>query len=411
MGLKSWWQSLFKNEIKSISLDELADLINSNLNLSPAGVSVTPEKAMRQATFYACVKIISESISQLPLILYQRDGDTRKRAIKHPLYDLLKTQPNDFQTSSEFWQFIAACVVARGVGYAQKVKTAAGRVIGLNPLPIDATEEIWAGNERVYRITTSSGAVVDLPASDVFCVKGLTLDGKTPVSPVGYMRSCLGLTMAAEDFGSRFFGNNARPAGILESDAALKPETVENIKTLWNESHGGENMHKLAVLSGGLKFKPITMSAEDSQFLETRKFQRSEICGIFRVPPHMIGDTEKSSSWGTGIEQLTMGFIKFTLGPWMMRLEQTVERDLLTPRERQEYYAEFLTENLLRGDLKSRNEAYQIALGGNQQPGYMTINEVRQKENMPPIEGGDAVYQPLTGERTATDENTQQAAV
>lgn len=407
MGLISRIGQYFKNEAREIDLETLADLISKNLGLSTAGISVTPEKAMRQATFYACVKVISESVSQLPLILYRKGENGRERAASHPLYDLLKSKPNSFQTASDFWQFIAACLSIRGVAYAHIVR-AGDRVVELNPLPVDSVEETWQpGNIRVYRVSLANGNMIDLPSSDVFCVKGMTLDGKTPVSPVGYMRNALGLTLAAEDFGSRFFGNNARPAGILETDQSLKAETVEALKKGWTESHGGENMHKLAILHGGLKFKPLTMSAEDSQFLETRQFQRSEICSIFRVPPHMIGDTEKSSSWGTGIEQLTMGFIKYTLGPWLVRIEQTVERDLLTQRDRKDYYTEFLTENMLRGDLKSRNEAYKAALGGTQHPGYMTPNEVRQLENKPPLPGGDRLYSPLAGERISDNANEQ----
>lgn len=402
MGFKSWITSFFKNEAgtRSIDLDELADLISKNLGLSTAGVSITPEKAMRQATFYSCVNLISDSISQLPLILYRRTSKGRVRADDHPLYDILKAKPNNYQTASEFWQWATACLLIRGVSYSHKI-VAGGKVVALDPLPNDSVEEIWLpGNERVYRVTISTGQQVILSQDEVFCIKGLTLDGKTPVSPVGYMKNTLGLSIAAENFGSRFFGNNARPAGILETDSVLKQETVDSLKNSWHESHGGENMHKLAILHGGLKFKPLTMTAEDSQFLETRQFQRSEICGIFRVPPHMIGDTEKTTSWGTGVEQLTMGFIKFTLGSWLMRIEQSVDRDLLTAKERKELYSEFLTENMLRGDLKSRNEAYKIALGGNQMPGYMTVNEVRQLENKPPLPGGDELYKPQTGERT-----------
>lgn len=391
-----------------MSLDDLLDILNDKFK-NDAGVTINDQTAMSFSTYYSCVKLISESISQLPLTLYERTEEGRQRADNFDLYDVLKNRPNDWMTASGFIQWVSANLLTRGIAYSLKVRRG-NTVIALHPLPFNAVEETWDKNTPEYRIYLEKQEYITLGADDLFVVRGLTTDGKTPVSPIGQMRHALGLGIAAEKFGARFFGNNARPAGILESDNSLSPEAIKNLKEQWSKSHGGDNMHKLAVLTAGLKWKQITMSAEDSQFLETRRFQRSEICGMFLVPPHMIGDTEKSSSWGTGIEQLTIGFIKFTLGPWLTRIEQSVSRDLLTRQQRKRFYPEFLTENLLRGDTKSRNEAYKIALGGNQMPGYMSVNEVRKKENMPPMAGEkyDAVYLPPSDSNKEVNTNEQE---
>ena len=390
-----------------MSLDDLLDILNHKFS-SSAGIDVTDENAMKFSTFYSCVKLISESISQLPLVLYERSSEGRQRASGFDLYDILKTRPNEWMTGSGYLQWVAASLLTRGIAYSLKIRRG-NTVIALHPLPFKSVQEVWTGNTPTYHVYIDGEEYVSLSADDLFIVRGLTSDGKTPISPIGQMREALGLGIAAEKFGAKFFGNNARPAGILESDGSLTPETIKNLKEQWQQSHGGDNMHKLAILTAGLKWKQITMSAEDSQFLETRKFQRSEICGMFLVPPHMIGDTEKSSSWGTGIEQLTIGFIKFTLGPWLMRIEQSVSRDLLTKQQRKRFYPEFLTENLLRGDMKSRNESYKIALGGNQMPGYMSVNEVRQKENLPPMKGDqyESVYMPPTDSNQEVSNNEQ----
>ena len=357
---------------------------------------LTASDAAKQVTFYTCVKIISESISQMPLILYKRGAGGRRRAEEHNLYKILKTAPNHWQSASEFWHWIVENVLTHGVAYAQIVRVGS-KVMGLYPIPRFAISEQWNGNEVSYYVTLEGNRQARLSQKDVLAVRGETSDGKRPVSPIWILNKSLYLAIQAEKFGSKFFSNNASPGGLLETDQILKKEVVDDLKKGWQENYSGDNMHSIAVLSGGLKFKPVTMTAEAAQFLQTRNFQRSEICSAFRVPLFMVGDNS-TSNWGTGIEQQTMGFITFTLGNWMTRIQQSVERDLLNTNEQDEYYCEFLTEALLKGDLASRVSCYKTALGGNQMPGYMTINEVRIRENFPPVDGGDVLYKPLTGE-------------
>ncbi len=357
---------------------------------------LTTSDASKQITFYTCVKIISESISQMPLILYRRSEGGRVRAEDHSLYRILKKHPNHWQCASEFWQRMVEDVLTYGIAYAQIVRVN-GKVMGLYPIPRYAISEQWKGNEVYYYVTLEDSRQTLLTQKDVLVVRGETSDGKRPVSPIWILNKSLYLAIQAENFGAAFFSNNASPAGLLETDQILKKEVVEDLKKSWYENNSGKNLHSVAVLSGGLKFKPITMTAEAAQFLQTRNFQRSEICAAFRIPLFMVGDNS-TSNWGTGIEQQMMAFITFTLGKWMVRIQESVERDLLNSDEEDDYYCEFLTEALLKGDLASRVACYKAALGGNQMPGYMTINEVRVRENLPPVDGGDVLYKPLTGE-------------
>lgn len=378
----------FKNQKNDTSL----------INIAGFGDSVvTSSDASKQITFYTCVKIISESISIMPLILYKREGkDSRRRANEHSLYRILKSKPNHWQCASEFWELMTKDVLTYGIAYAQIVRVN-GKVKGLYPIPRYAISEQWSGNEVNYYVTLEDNKQALLSQKDVLVIRGETSDGKRPVSPIWILNKSLYLAIQAENFGAAFFSNNASPAGILESDQILKKETVDDLKKSWYENNSGKNLNSVAVLTGGLKFKPITMTAEAAQFLQTRNFQRSEICAAFRIPLFMVGDNS-TSNWGTGIEQQMMAFITLTLSKWIVRIQESVQRDLLSPEEEDEYYCEFLTEALLKNNLASRVAAYKSALGGNQMPGYMTINEVRVRENLPPVDGGDILYKPLTGE-------------
>ena len=390
----SFLKNLFKNQSSSNETVTAASIPVPNYS----STYITDSEASKQVTFYTCVKIISESISQMPLILYEKTNGGRKRAEKHSLYNILKKNPNHWQTASEFWYWVVENVLTYGVAYAQIIRLN-NKVVGLYPIPRYAVSEVWEGNDVRYYVTLADNRQALLTQKDVFCVRGETSDGKRPVSPIWILNKSLYLAIQAEKFGSKFFSNNASPAGILETDGILKPQQIKEIKNSWYESNSGENINSVSILTAGLKFKPVTVTAEAAQFLQTRNFQRSEICAAFRVPLFMVGDNS-TSNWGTGIEQQTMGFITFTLGNWMTRIQESVERDLLSRSEEDTYYCEFLTEALLKGDLTTRVNCYKTALGGNQMPGYMTINEVRVRENLPPVNGGDLLYKPLTGEDT-----------
>jgi len=375
-----------------MSIETLTELIGST-SQSASGVSVTPAAAMRQATVYSCIWLMSETVSQLPLHLYERIGDSRERATTNPLYTLLRSTPNGFHTASEFWQFIVACVLLRGMAAAYKVMVGS-RLRELIPISPDSINEIWRGTRRSYNVILPDGLSQELGPENFLIVKGLTLNGQDAISPIKYMANSIGLAISTNDYSSKFYKNGARPSGALETDAALDPEKVKALREAWSLQHGGSNVGGTAVLTAGLKFKPMSMSNEDAQLLELLNFSRGEIAGIYGVPPHMIGAIEKTSSWGTGLAEQSLSFIKYTIAPWLNRIEQSISRDLLTPAEQKRFYPEFLTEQFLRGDTKNRYEAYKVALGGTQNPGFMTQNEIRHLENLPPVEGGDKLYQP-----------------
>lgn len=415
MGLISWIGKFFKDETgvrndisAPASIDKILEMIASDYAGSESGVVVSAERAIRQATVYSCVRIISGTISQLPLHLYQRTTESRNRAESHWLYDLLRNQPNDYMTASEFWQFMAAGVVMRGRACAYKVRIG-NRTKELIPIAPNCIDEDWKpDNTRTFRIQFANGTYAEVDPEDVFCIRGLTLDGRSPISPIKYMANSIGLSIATTAYNSKFFKNGARPSGVLKHPNVLKEEIVEKLRESWQQQHGGENSGKIAILSGGLDYLPISMTNEDAQLLELMGFNRTEICGIFGVPPHMVGAIEKTSSWGTGLAEQVLSFIKFTIGPWLVRIEQSVSRDLLSKPERRQYYPEFLTEQFLRSATKDRFESYKAALGGTQHPGFMAVNEVRSLENLSPLPGGDELYRPQPSKGRA-EENAQTA--
>ncbi len=414
MGLFSRLGRIFKNSAPISSpktLDEMLELLGG-MSESSAGVSVTPETAIRHSTVYSCVKIISETVAQLPCILYEKapgDSNIRTRANNHRLYDLLHDAPNDFQTAFEFWQFMTAAKALRGMGCAYK-NMVGSKVIELIPIAPDSISENWNHDgSHDFDVIFANGRSEKVAPEYIFCLKGLTLDGRTAISPIKYTAEILGHSIATQAHSARFFKNGARPAGVLKSPGSLNPDVVKALRESWQEAHSGANAGKIAVLHGGLDYQPITMSPEDSQLLELMGFNRTEICGIFGVPPWLVGAIEKTSSWGTGLEEQVRGFVKFTINPDLVRIQQRISKDLLSPVEKRRYYAEFLTEQFLKGDTKSRNEAYKSALGGTQHPGYQTVNEIRKLENLPPLAGGDELYRPKSEGKVNNDEQKTEA--
>ena len=358
--------------------------------MTPAGVSIGPETALKLSAAFACDRLISETVASLPAFVYERltDGG-RQRATNHPLYDVLHRQPNEYQTAAEFFDFMTHCALMRGNGFARIVPGARGFVDQLIPLHPDAVtmEPLPRGGLR-YRVSRPEQAPLILLDEDVLHVKGMSRDGVTGVSVITYAAESLGLALAADRYGARFFRNNARPGGVLETAKTLSPDAALRLKQSWEEAHTGDSQHRVAVLEEGLTFKDVGLNNKDSQFLETREFQAEDICRWFRVPPHMVGLTSKVTSWGSGIEQLGQGFITYTLMIWLKRWEQAISRDLILAPNK--YFVEFATEALLRGDTKARYDAYAIALD----KGFMSPNEVRQFENLNPRPGGDAYASP-----------------
>lgn len=359
---------------------------------SVAGISVTPETALKISTVYACVGLLSETIASLPLIIYRymENEAGRERARNHPLYPVFHDQPNDRQTAFDFVQMMQAHALLRGSGYARIKAGPRGFADQLDPLhPDNVRKEKLASGRVRYMVTEDNGTEKPVNDEDIFEVGGLSLDGWNTLSVIGYARDSLGLSLAAERYGGRFFRNDSRPGGVLTTDGTLKEGVAKRIKGEWEALHTGLNQHRVAVLEGGLRWQQVGISPEEAQFLETREFQAEDVCRWFRVPPHMVGLTSKATSWGSGIEQMAIGFLTYTLRPWLTRWSQAIKRDLILAP--QTYFADFVVEHLLRGDIQTRYNAYAVG----RQWGWLSVNEIRGYENLNPVAGGDVYLTPL----------------
>lgn len=359
---------------------------------SVAGVAVGPDTALKISTAWACVGLLSETIAGLPLVIYQwlENEDGRERARNHPLYAILHDGPNNDQTAFEFVQMMQAHALLRGSGYALIKPGPRGFVDQLIPLHPDNVQKERLTNGLIrYTVTHANGNTKHYQADEIFEVGGLSLDGVKTLSVIGYARDSFGLTLAAERYGGRLFRNDSRPGGILRTDKKLTPEAAKRLKLGWNAAHTGEGQHGVAVLEEGLEWQQVGISPEEAQFLGTREFQAEDVCRWFRVPPHMVGLTSKATSWGSGIEEMSIGFITYTLRPWLTRWSQAVNRDLILANNR--YFADFVIENLLRGDIAGRYSAYSVG----RQWGWLSVNDIRRFENMNPIENGNAYLQPM----------------
>ena len=363
---------------------------------SNSGKNVNERSAMQMTAVYACVRILSESIAGLPVHLYQyMDSGSKQKAIEHPLYRLLHDEPNPEMTSFVFRETLMTHLLLWGNAYAQIIRNGKGQVVALYPLmPNRMSVDRDNKGHLFYQYqmqdsdapTAKSGTVI-LKPYDVLHIPGLGFDGLVGYSPIAMAKNAIGLSIATEEYGAKFFANGATPSGILEYPGTVK--NPEAIRESWNAGFGGSsNAHKVAVLEEGMKYTPIAISPNEAQFLETRKFQIDEIARIFRVPPHMVGDLEKSSF--SNIEQQSLEFVKYTLEPWIVRWEQSLNRALLSEAEKAAYFVKFNVDGLLRGDYQSRMNGYATA----RQNGWMSANDIRELENLDliPDELGGNLY-------------------
>jgi HK97 family phage portal protein len=345
---------------------------------SSTGIPITPDTARRCAAVLACVRVLSETIAHLPFVLYRRNGETRTRETAHPLHKLLHDAPNRWQTSFEFREMMMGHVLLRGNAYAQKIISGNGAVIELVPLnPTRVTPKMLASGDVIYEFRPGQGGTVVIPSELMFHLKGYASDGLVGVSPIAEARETVGLAIAAEEFGARTFANDAQPGGILEHPGKLGEEAINNLRDSMQAAHGGvQNARKMMILEEGMKWTKVGMSPEDTQYIETRKFQLEEIARIFRVPPHLIGHLERATF--SNIEHQGLEFVTHTILPWLRRWEQAISTRLMTEREREIYYSEFLVEGLLRGDISTRYSAYAVG----RQWGWLSADDVRKLENM-----------------------------
>ena len=362
---------------------------------STSGKAVTERSAMQMTAVYSCVRILAEAIAGLPIHVYRyKDDGGKEKALDHPLYLLLHDEPNPEMSSFVFRETLMTHLLLWGNAYAQIIRNSKGEVVALYPLmPNKMTVDRDENGHLYYQYLCSTDEVggknetVVLKPSDVLHIPGLGFDGLVGYSPIAMAKNAIGLAIATEEYGAKFFANGAAPSGVLEHPGTIKDP--QRVREAWQSQFGGsQNSGKIAVLEEGMKYTPISISPEQAQFLETRKFQINEIARIFRVPPHMVGDLEKSSF--SNIEQQSLEFVKYTLDPWVVRWEQSIQRTLLAPDEKKTYFVKFNVEGLLRGDYQSRMNGYATA----RQNGWMSANDIRELENLDriPAEAGGDLY-------------------
>src|SRR5512139_77011 len=349
-------------------------------SVSATGVSVSAESSLRSTAVFACVRVLSETLASLPLITYRRLPRGKERAQDFYLYSVLHDTPNPEMTSFTFRETLTSHVALWGNGYAEMQLDSAGRVVALWPLLPNETRITRDREGNLVYVTTVPGnGQQGLPADRVFHVRGLSMNGLVGLSPIALARNAVGLALATEEFGGRWFGNGSLPGVVLKYPGNLSDEQYEAAQSSWQAAHGGlTNSHRVAILEGGIEAEKIGIPNDDAQFLETRKFQVREIARLFRVPPHLISDLEQATF--SNIEQQSLEFVIYTMMPWCSRWEQEIARSVLLEAERREYFVEFLVDALLRGDTASRYAAYTSAINA----GWITRNEVREKENMNP---------------------------
>lgn len=393
MGIKSLFGF---GQARDKPVDKAADAGYSFLfGRTTSGKPVNERTAMQTTAVYACVRILAEAVASLPLHVYEyRDDGGKKLVHDHPLYYLLHDEPNPEMTSFVFRETLMSHLLIWGNAYAQIIRDGAGRVLGLYPLLPDKMEVQRDDKGNIYYVysrnsdenpTFKEYGNIKLKAEDVLHIPGLGFDGLIGYSPIAMAKNAVGMTLACEEYGASFFANGANPGGVLEHPGVLKDPS--KVRESWNSVYRGvSNAHKIAVLEEGMKYQQIGIPPEEAQFLETRKFQINEIARLYRIPPHMVGDLDKSSF--SNIEQQSLEFVKYTLDPWVIRWEQSLQRSLLLLGEKGKYFIKLNVDGLLRGDYQSRMNGYAVG----RQNGWFSANDIREMENMNPIpdeEGGN----------------------
>ena len=353
--------------------------------ISSSGKSVNEKTALQTTAVYACVRILAETIASLPLHTYRYSTGGKEKAMNHPLYYLLHSEPNPEMTSFVFRETLMGHLLLWGNAYAQIIRDGRGRVLGLYPLLPNKMLVSRTDQGILFYQYEKDGRTFFLPNTEVLHIPGLGFDGLVGYSPIAMAKNAIGMAIATEEYGAKFFANGASPGGVLEHPGVVKDPG--KIRESWNAVYQGSgNAHRVAVLEEGMKFQPIGIPPEQAQFLETRKYQLNEIARIFRIPPHMIGDLEKSSF--SNIEQQSLEFVMYTLDPWVIRWEQAIQRALLSGGEKRQYFVKFNVDGLLRGDYQSRMNGYAVG----RQNGWLSANDIRELENLNRISpelGGD----------------------
>lgn len=365
---------------------------------SNAGEQVDEKAAMQIPTVYACVRLLAESIAALPLHLYRvtDDNGNKEKARDHPLYKILYRQPNPEMTAFVFWETLMTHLLLWGNAYAQIVRDGKNTVLGLYPLlPENVEVDRDESGELYYiyhaytdEVPGEQNKDIYFRRDEIFHVPGLGFNGLIGFSPIAMMKNSLGTSIAVDKYGSAFFKNGAQPSGVLEHPGVMKDPN--RVRDNWEAAYGGAaNAHRVAVLEEGMTYKPVSLPPEDSQFLESKQFSVTEICRIFRVPPHLVADLSHATF--SNIEYQSLNFVMHSLTPWLVRIEQGIIKDLLLEEEQDTYFPKFNVDGLLRGDYQSRMNGYATGISN----GFLSPNDIHRLENMdliPADQGGDDYY-------------------
>lgn len=378
-----WPFSRAKRRAKGMTSRDLLRLAEMG---SEGDISV--ERAARQSTVYACMRVLAESVAQLPLILYRRTDKGKERAIDHPLFDVLANSPNGWQTSFDWRDMAMMHLTGRGDHFALKnvVRRRVEELLPIHPDRVTITQR--DDLLLLYEVRSKNGQAKQYSQEEIFHVRGPSLDGIHGMTPIGYSRESVDLSVRMKAFSSRFYRNSAKPGIILTHPGELSDGARERIQEAFDQAVGGDNEFKTTVLEEGMVAKELTIHPADSQFIETMKITREEIAAIFRVQPHKVGIMDKASF--SNIEMQAIEFVTDTLLPWLRRWEQAIARQIIGD-ERDELFCEFLVDGLLRGDSESRYKAYHIAF----MDGILSPNEIREMENRNARPGGDTYYVPV----------------
>jgi len=352
-----------------------------------SGKVVNERTAIQTSAVYACVRILAETIASLPLHTYKYTENGKEKATEHSLYNILHDEPNPEMTSFVFRETLMGHLLLWGNAYSQIIRDGRGKVIALYPLMPDRVTVERNDKGEIYYVYTKEDKNYILRNEEMLHIPGLGFDGLIGYSPIAMAKNAIGMAIATEEYGAKFFANGANPGGVLEHPGVVKDP--QRVRDSWNSVYqGSNNAHRVAVLEEGMKFQSIGIPPEQAQFLETRKFQTEEICRIFRVPPHLVASLDKATF--SNIESQSISFVVHTIRPWLVRLEQSFQRALFLPSEKKDYFIRFTVEGLLRGDFASRTQGYSTAI----QNGWMSPNDVRELENMNPIpiEEGGSTY-------------------
>ena len=372
-------------EVDITTPSELEAYVHGSLTGTSSGAIVNAATAMRVGTVFACTRILSQTYGMLPLRLRRQTGRMVEDAVDHPLYRLLRRQPNKWQTAYEFRQMLMSHLCLRGNGYALIVRGVGGRVIAMIPLHPDRVEPKQQDDLSItYTWRRKTGERIVFPQEDILHLRGLTQDGVVGLSPIGAAREAIGLSMQAEKQGAHWFKGGTNPGGVLTYPRKLQEDQLTRLRKDITEMYvGADNVGKTMILEDGMQWAKVGMTADEVQFIEGRKFQRSEIAMYFGIPPHMLGDVEKNTSWGSGIESQGIGFVTYTMLPHLEAGQQAFDRDLLTAKEKETLFTHFDISALLRGDFKTRQEGLQIqrrngVLNGRRMAGHRRIESAQR---------------------------------